>query len=101
MPKNRVLYNTVGAFIGCCPSTGFHFMDASGNIVNSIYSVTGNVTGYSNNLVNSLYRIYSASYGFNESRTDVKSLGQFGTISRPIITNPPVSLNLSYYFMGF
>src|SRR5260221_5395675 len=101
MSKNRIIYNTIGIYAGTCNSTGYHFVDNSGYLVNSIYqSLYNGTSGYSNNLIRSLRRINQASYGFSESRTDIKGMGSYGTLARPIIATPAISLSLSYYSMG-
>ncbi len=100
MSRDRTIYNVIGVFAGLVPSDAPHFIDASGYLVNSQYSITGNITGYSSNTIKSLNRIQSASYSFGESRTDISNMGAFGTIARPILITPPVSLNLSYYSHG-
>lgn len=100
MSKNRIIYNQVGTFIGPCPSTGYHFLGGSGNSVNSMTDYAYGVNIYSYNLVQPLIRVIQASYGFNESRVDVKSIGNYGTLSRPIIAIPTINLQLSYYSMG-
>ena len=96
----RKIYNQIGIFAGCCPSTGFHYLDFYGNPINSIYSSFNNSTGYSYNRVNQLNRVIDAQYGFNESRIDIKNLGNYSTLARPSLVSPVVSLSLSYYSMG-
>ncbi len=101
MSKNQVIFNQIGVFCGTTCSTGLHFIDSSGNLTNSQYNiVSGFVTGYSTNTVKSLNRVISSSYSFSDNRTDVKSMGNFGTLARPILSTPPISLNLSYYQFG-
>lgn len=96
----RKIYSQIGAFIGACPSTGYHFTDNNGNPVNSMYYISGGSTNFSNNSIQSLNRVFDIKYNFSEPRTDVKGMGSWGTLSRPIITNPPVSLSISYYSFG-
>lgn len=95
---NRKIYNQEAVYVGLSSSSSPHFMDFSGNLTNSIYSqLSGGLLGYSQNLLYSLTRVVNAEYAFNENRIDIKSLGNFGTLSRPIITTPPISLSLTYY----
>ena len=96
----RRIYNQIGIAIGTCPATGYHYLNFSGEYTNSIYSKIGNASGFSYNLVQPLTRIIDAGYSFTEPRVDVKSLGEYGTITRPAIATPPISLNFSYYLMG-
>jgi hypothetical protein len=93
MPKNRVIYNQIGTFVGPCPSTGYHFLTSGGVPTNNDNPETDF------NLVFPLNRIVQASYGFSESRTDLKSLGYYGTLARPV-TNHDVNLSLSFYQAG-
>lgn len=101
MSSYRKIYNQIGLFAATCPATGGHFLDYSGNLTTSMYSiVNGLTTGYSYNLINSIRRVYDIGYGFNQSRIDIKNLGNFGTVARPAITIPPISLQFSYYSYG-
>ncbi len=96
----RKIYSQIGLFAGPAPSSGYHFVDFSGNATNSIYAFSGSTLGYSYNAIKPFNRIIDAGYGFAESRIDVKQLGDYGTVSRPTIANTPVSLQFSYYSMG-
>ena len=96
----RKIYSQIGLFSGPAPSSGYHFVDFSGNSTNSIYSISGTTLGYSYNAIKPFNRIIDAGYGFSEARIDVKQLGDYGTVSRPTISNTPVSLQFSYYSMG-
>ncbi len=93
MSKNVVVYNQIGTFVGPCPSSGYHFLTTDGVPTNDENPDTAS------NLVFPLTRVFQASYGFTESRVDVKGLGYYGTIARPII-NHDINLNLTYYQMG-
>lgn len=97
----RKIYQQIGAFAGPSPASGYHFIDYSGNPINNQYcTITGNTSGFSINRINSLQRVFEVTYGFNESRVDIKNMGDFGTIARPVITVPPITLNISYYPQG-
>jgi hypothetical protein len=96
---NRKIYNQAGIAVSS-DSSGYCFLDFSGNRTNSIYSNINGLTGYSYNLVKPLTRIVDVSYGFSESRIDVKNMGNFGTIARPSIVSTPITLRFSYYLMG-
>lgn len=93
MPRNRNIYNQIGLFIGSNISSGFHFLSSDGVPTNNSNPDTDF------NLVFPINRVISANYGFNPVRSDIKSLGYFGTLSRPII-NHDVNLNFSYYQAG-
>lgn len=96
----RKIYNQVAVYTSC-PATGYHYLDFSGNPINSIYSTfSGGSTGYSYNLIQPIIRVMDIGYGFNESRVDIKNMGNFGTIARPTIVTPPISLKITYSLMG-
>lgn len=84
----------VGAFIGPCPSNTGHFINTFGQITNN------DNPSQNFNLVFPLNRVQSVSYGFTESRTDIKSIGSYGTISRPTLIQPNINLSMSWYLMG-
>ncbi len=94
MPKNVVIYNQIACFAGPSPASGYHFIDQDGNLANN-----DNSNNYFN-LVFPINRIFQVSYGWNESRTDIKSLGKYSTIARPILIQPDITLSFSYYLMG-
>ena len=92
MPKNRIIYNQIGVFTSNAPSSGYHFLDTLGRLTNNDSSVN-------RNLVFPLNRINQASYGFNENRTNIISMGNYGKIASPI-TNHDVIFSLNYWQMG-
>ena len=85
--RNRVIYQSEAVYVGPSPATGFH-LTSGANI--AWVGPTGN------SLVNQLQRIQTANYSFNVERTDVNQFGQLAAIDRIILTNPTVSLDLSY-----
>lgn len=94
MSRPYVLYSNVAMFVGPAPSNTGHF-------INTIGTITNNDNPTSNfNLVFPLNRVQGTNFSFSESRTDVKSLGVYGTISRPSLIQPNISLSFSYYMMG-
>ena len=96
----RKIYNQGGIAVQTSPASGYAFLDYSGKYTNSIYSNINGLSGYSYNLVKPLMRIIDVNYGFAESRIDVKSLGNFGTIARPSVVSNPITLRFSYTLMG-
>ena len=88
--RNRVIYQSEAVYVGPSPATGYHF------------GTLGTLGGDSNdpevgaNLVKQLQRVQTANYSFNVERTDVNQFGQLAAIDRIILTNPTVSLDLSY-----
>jgi hypothetical protein len=95
MPKNQVIYSTVGTYVGPAPSNTGHFITSSGAINNNWENINDNYP-----LVFPLKRVVSASYSIEVNRTNISHLGNLGTIARPILNNPEVQLNISYYLMG-
>jgi hypothetical protein len=93
MPRNRIIYNVQGVFIGPAPATGYHIMDNYGVFC------TGNnglLSGDYQNLVFPLHRINSFDYSISAARTKVYSLGKMGTAANVMIEPPSVSLSFSY-----
>ena len=85
--RNRVIYQSEAVYVGPSPASGFH-LTSGANI--PWVGPTGN------SLVQQLQRIQTANYSFNVERTDVNQFGQLAAIDRIILTNPTVSLDLSY-----
>jgi len=99
--SNRKIYNQIGAFISSNNSSGYYFIDFSGNQTPNLISTQLNGSlGYSYNSINPLIRVFDVSYGFGVPRTDLKQIGSYGTIGRPIVSNPIPSLKISYYSAG-
>lgn len=92
-PRNRIIYNQAGLFVGPSPSDSYTYLTSDGVLVNSLNLATFNLTY-------PLLRINNISYGFNPNRIDVKHLGDFGTIARPIVSSPDVNLSINYYQQG-
>lgn len=88
--RNRVIYQSEAVYVGPSPASGFHFgtLGTFGGDSNDLHN--------SNNLVKQLQRVQTANYSFNVERTDVNQFGQLAAIDRIILTNPTVSLDLSY-----
>lgn len=88
--RNRVIYQSEAVYAGPSPASGFHFgtLGTFGGSSNDLHD--------SNNLVKQLQRVQTANYSFNVERTDVNQFGQLAAIDRIILTNPTVSLDLSY-----
>lgn len=88
--RNRVIYQSEAVYVGPSPASGFHFgtLGTFGGSSNDVHN--------SNNLVKQLQRVQTANYSFNVERTDVNQFGQLAAIDRIILTNPTVSLDLSY-----
>lgn len=88
--RNRVIYQSEAVYVGPSPASGFHFgtLETFGGSSNDLHN--------SNNLVKQLQRVQTANYSFNVERTDVNQFGQLAAIDRIILTNPTVSLDLSY-----
>ena len=88
--RNRVIYQSEAVYVGPSPASGFHFgtLGTFGGSSNDLHN--------SNNLVKQLQRVQTANYSFNVERTDVNQFGQLAAIDRVILTNPTVSLDLSY-----
>ena len=88
--RNRVIYQSEAVYVGPSPASGFHFgtLGTFGGSSNDLHN--------SNNLVKQLQRVQTANYSFNVERTDVNQFGQLAAIDRIILTNPTVSLDLSY-----
>lgn len=91
MTRNRVIYNTEALYIGCCPSSGYHFISGSGILNDSYTNLTDN-----KNLLNPIHRVQSVSYSYNIDYNSVAALGKAGYISRPIINSPSVGLAFNY-----
>ena len=88
--RNRVIYQSEAVYVGPSPASGFHFgtLGTFGGSSNDLHN--------SNNLVKQFQRVQTANYSFNVERTDVNQFGQLAAIDRIILTNPTVSLDLSY-----
>ncbi len=93
MSKNQTIYNQVAAFASSNVSSGFSFLDSNGQLVNDF-----NLSTF--NLVFPIRRVTEVSYSFTLPRTDIKAIGFAGTLGRPILNPPDVSLSLSYYQAG-
>lgn len=90
MSRNRIIYNSQSVFIGPAPSSGFHYIDVSGNLSN-----TGDY-----NLVRPLNRVQSLDYSFIPEYIEVKELGKRGLVSRPIINHFSTELTFDYLQRG-
>lgn len=95
MPKNQVIYNQVGLFVGPSPSSGFHWITSDGTLNSSGRSAPDNY-----NLVFPLHRVNNASFSIQPERQNISHMGNLGTISRPILDNTTINLNFNYYLMG-
>lgn len=95
MPKNQVIYNQVGAYVGPAPSYNYHFISENGNLNNDFAAATGNYS-----LVFPLNRVIASSFSISSKRNQIVNLGNLGTISRPILESPDITLNVDYYLMG-
>jgi hypothetical protein len=91
MPRNRIIYQSEAVYAGPAPATGYHYGTYTPGIGGST-----NVPDQNRNLVKQLQRIQTANYSFTVDRTDVNQFGQLAAIDRVILTNPTVSLDLSY-----
>ena len=91
MPRNRIIYQSEAVYAGPSPATGYHYGTYTPGIGGST-----NVPDQNRNLVKQLQRIQTANYSFTVDRTDVNQFGQLAAIDRVILTNPTVSLDLSY-----
>ena len=91
MPRNRIIYQSEAVYAGPSPATGYHY----GTYTPGIGGNT-NAPDENRNLVKQLQRIQTANYSFTVDRTDVNQFGQLAAIDRVILTNPTVSLDLSY-----
>jgi hypothetical protein len=91
MPRNRIIYQSEAVYAGPSPATGYHYGTFTPGIGGN-----SNVPNASTNLVKQLQRIQTANYSFTVDRTDVNQFGQLAAIDRVILTNPTVSLDLSY-----
>ena len=93
--RNRVIYQSEAVYVGPAPATGFHYQLVDGVKTNDASAANGWPSA-SGNLVKQLQRVQTANYSFNVERTDVNQFGQLAAIDRVILTNPTVSLDLSY-----
>ena len=89
--RNHVIYNTEALFIGCCPSSGYHFISGSGILNDDYTNLSDN-----KNLINPIHRVQSVSYSYNIEYNSIAALGKAGYISRPIINSPSVGLAFNY-----
>jgi len=95
MPRNHIIYNNLGVFVGPAPASGFHFIDNNG-VLNDNYTIsTGNY-----NLIKPIIRTQEVSYDFNISRNDIKALGKATSINRPIVNMPTINVEFSYLQNG-
>lgn len=94
MPKNRVLYNTQGLYIGPSPSSGYHFINDAGQLNN----ITDNQ--YNNfNLIKKINRVTNFNYNISVPREEFKQLGKSKT-QNTIINHPTVEVDFEYYLNG-
>lgn len=94
MGKLYNIYNQIGLFVGPSPSNTGHFLNLFGQPTNN------DNPDLNYNLIFPINRVQSISYGFSQPRTDIKSLGSYGNISRPTLIHPDINLSFSYYLMG-
>jgi hypothetical protein len=94
MPRNRVIYNIEGLFVGPAPCTGYHFIDSSG-VLNNNPNLATNI-----NLVTNIARVQSVNYSLNLPVTSPLAFGRFGSIKRIRIEPPTVNLNFEYLQHG-
>ena len=87
MPRVRITSQSQALYVGPAPSTGFHFINASGD-------PTGDVN--STNLLKQLNGLQSINYEILNNRVPISELGRRATVKRAIITPPSVNLNFSY-----
>ena len=95
MSKIQVIYSHLGVYAGPAPSNSYHFINKSGVLNNDWQNIT---SGYV--LVFPLNRVTAIDYSIELPRTNISFLGDLGAVSRPILDNAEVNLNISYYPMG-
>ncbi len=89
---NRTIYGQQALFAGPSPSSGFHFIDSSGNLNNFHWSGLNNT-----NRLKNIEAVYDVSWNFAVNRLPILQIGSAGTIARPSIVPNPINLSLSYY----
>ena len=81
MPKSRILYNTLGAYVtSASTATGYCFSSGNSGV----------------NLIQQLSRVQSVTDSFSIDRQDVGQLGNLGVIDRVIVQQPTVPLEISW-----
>lgn len=81
MARNRIIYQSLGAFAGPTPPTGAHFSSGNSGV----------------NLISQIERVQTVNDSFSITRTDINVFGQLAAISREIIEQPTVSADISWY----
>jgi len=92
--RNQIIYPHLGVYAGPAPSHTGHFIGGDGAINNSWDSVNNG------SLVFPLKRVIESSYSISCPRINISNLGEFGTISRPMLNETQVQLNINYLLMG-
>lgn len=93
--RNRIIYNAQGLYVGPAPASEYHFLDGSGVLNNRYTDLLNN-----NNLIVPVTRLTSFNYSINVDRTEIKTLGVQGLVSRPSITPPTVDFSFTYDQVG-
>jgi hypothetical protein len=88
MSKNRVIYQSQAVYAG-------HDMDST-NDPHDYVSESG-----SSNRPTQLQRIQNANYNFEITRQDVNQFGNLAAITRTILDQPTVGLDMSWYLCNF
>lgn len=75
MPRNRIIYQNEGVFVGPSFETG---------------------KSYSTPISTNLDRVQSVGYDFSYDRQSISVLGKGGSVDRPIISSPSVTIKVDY-----
>lgn len=95
--RNRVIFQSEAVFISPSPATGA--LTTSGQTFPGLYgNAAGQLSG--NSVINQLTRVQSINYGLQIPRVDVNQFGELAAIDRPNISQPSVTLSMSYINAG-
>ena len=95
MKKNRVIYNSQAVYIGPSPASGYHFINAAGQLNNETNFAVDNY-----NLIKRINGITNFDYNITLPREEFKQLGKSKIADNTIINNPTVEVNFEYYLNG-
>lgn len=96
MSRNRTIYNIYGVFSGPAPGSGYHFIDRSGKLNNTVSTLGGE----NYNLIKNLQRVQNASYSIGLNTQKFYSIGKKSAINNATTQNPTVTLNFDYLQYG-
>lgn len=92
---NRIPYFSQAVFVGPSPASGYHFISYTGELNDQYYNL-----GRNHNLLKQINRVQNISFSIEANREEVRQLGSRGSVERPAISPPQITLGFEYLLNG-